>query len=226
MVRTLFGWMPAVALMLGVAAAPAYAQQSNEDRLEEAARQARAKRDADMLREEAAKNKGQVLQATVPVEPDNVWVLRLSNGGQVRVQLRPDVAPGTVERIKTLTRQNFYNGLRFHRVIPGFMAQGGDPKGDGTGGSTLPDLKAEFNWLPHMRGTVAMARAGDPDSANSQFFIMLMPRFQLDNKYTVFGRVIDGMDGVDAIAKGEPPENPTTIVSAAIEGDARASTGG
>ncbi len=226
MVRTLLGWMPAVALMLGVAGAPAFAQQGKEDALEEAARQVKAKRDADMLREEAAKNKGEVLKATVPVEPENVWVLRLSNGGQVRIQLRPDVAPQTVERIKTLTRQNFYNGLRFHRVIPGFMAQGGDPKGDGTGGSTLPDLQAEFNWLPHMRGTVAMARAGDPNSANSQFFIMTMPRFQLDNKYTVFGRVIDGMDGVDAIAQGEPPENPTTIVSAAIEGDAGAGTGG
>ncbi len=226
MVRTLLGWMPAVALMLGVAGAPARAQQSNEDRLEEAARQVKAKRDADMLRKEAAKNKGEVLQATVPVTPENVWVLRLSNGSQVRVQLRPDVAPATVERIKTLTRQNFYNGLRFHRVIPGFMAQGGDPKGDGTGGSTLPDLTAEFNWLPHMRGTVAMARAGDPNSANSQFFIMTMPRFQLDNKYTVFGRVIEGMDGVDAIAQGEPPANPTTIVSAAIEGDGTASAGG
>ena len=226
MVRRHLAWIPAVAMMLGIAGAPASAQQGQEDRLEEAARQARAKRDADMLRDEAAKNKGEVLQANVPVEAENVWVLRLSNGGQVKIQLRPDVAPEAVERIKTLTRQKFYDGLRFHRVIPGFMAQGGDPKGDGTGGSSLPDLPAEFNWLPHMRGTVAMARAADPNSANSQFFIMLMPRFQLDHKYTVIGRVIEGMDGVDAIAKGEPPENPTTIVSAMIAGDGTAPQGG
>jgi cyclophilin family peptidyl-prolyl cis-trans isomerase len=103
------------------------------------------------------------------------------------------------------------------------MAQSGDPKGDGTGGSELPDLKAEFNWLPHMRGTVSMARAEGEDSANSQFFIMLMPRMQLDNKYTVFGRVIDGMGGVDAIPKGEPPAAPAKIVRATIEGDGQAS---
>ncbi|MFT3964897.1 MAG: peptidylprolyl isomerase [Sphingobium sp.] len=173
-----------------------------------------------MLRKEAQKNgTGQQLQANVPLDPANIWDLDLSNGQRVRIQLRPDVAPGHVERIKTLTRQHFYDGLQFHRVIDGFMAQGGDPKGDGTGGSNLPDLKQEFNWLPHMRGTLSMARAQDENSANSQFFIMLMPRPQLDHKYTVFGRVIEGMAGVDAIAKGEPPEQPTKIVRATIEGD-------
>ena len=154
-----------------------------------------------------------------PVTPDNVWVLDLSDGGRVRILLRPDVSPLTVTRVKELTRKHFYDGLVFHRVIDGFMAQGGDPKGDGTGGSTEPDLKAEFNWLPHMRGTVSMARAETDDSANSQFFIMLMPRLQLDHKYTVFGRVISGIDGVDKIAKGEPPEQPTKIVRAYIEAD-------
>lgn len=193
------------------------------DAIEKAEMAARAQRDADALREEADKAGVKPLQAMVPVTPDQTWVLDLSNGGKVRILLRPDVAPGHVERIKTLTREGFYNGLKFHRVIDGFMAQGGDPRGDGTGGSPLPDLKKEFNWLPHMRGTVSMARAQSEDSANSQFFIMLMPRMQLDNKYTVFGRVIDGMGNADAIAKGEPPAEPTTIVRAYIEGDAQAS---
>lgn len=193
------------------------------DAIEKAEMAARAQRDADALREEAEKSGVKPLQAMVPVTPDQTWVLELSNGGKVRILLRPDVAPGHVERIKTLTREGFYNGLKFHRVIDGFMAQGGDPRGDGTGGSNLPDLKKEFNWLPHMRGTVSMARAQSEDSANSQFFIMLMPRMQLDNKYTVFGRVIDGMGNADAIAKGEPPAEPTTIVRAYIESDVQAS---
>jgi cyclophilin family peptidyl-prolyl cis-trans isomerase len=153
--------------------------------------------------------------------PENSWVLDLSTGGRVTIQLRPDVAPKTVERIKTLTRRGFYNGLTFHRVIEGFMAQGGDPKGDGTGGSDLPDLAAEFNILPHMRGTVAMARADKPDSANSQFFIMLLPKFSLDNNYTAFGRVVSGMNYVDAIEKGEPPANPSRILQASIGADNR-----
>jgi peptidylprolyl isomerase len=123
-----------------------------------------------------------------------------------------------VERIKTLTRQGFYNGLLFHRVVPGFMAQGGDPKGDGTGGSPLPDVKAEFNGLPHLRGTVAAARAQNPDSANSQFYIMFVPRVSLDGKYTVFGRVVSGMNFVDQIAPGEPPAEPTRIVRATLGG--------
>ncbi len=152
-------------------------------------------------------------------DPQNILLLDLSTGGQVAIQLRPDVAPAHVERIKTLTRQGFYNGLTFHRVIEGFMAQGGDPQGTGQGGSTLPDLKAEFNGLPHVRGTVSMARANEPDSANSQFFIMLMPRLSLDHKYTAFGRVISGMNYVDAIERGEPPANPSRIVRATIAAD-------
>ena len=135
----------------------------------------------------------------------------------MRIQIRSDVAPTHVARIKELTHRGFYNGLVFHRVIEDFMAQGGDPKGDGTGGSELPDLQAEFSFLPHVRGVVSMARSQDSNSANSQFFIMLMPRMQLDRKYTVFGRVIEGMAFADAIAKGEPPENPTKIISANME---------
>ena len=150
---------------------------------------------------------------------ENVWLLDLSSGGRVEILLRPDVAPKMVERIKTLTRQHFYDGLIFHRVIDGFMAQGGDPKGDGTGGSTLPDVPAEFNYLPHVRGAVAAARAEAKDSANSQFYIVFQPRLQLDNKYTVFGRVMSGMQYVDAIERGEPPANPSRILHAWIAAD-------
>ena len=161
-------------------------------------------------------------QPAAPVmDPENIWVLDLSNGGRVRIMLYPDKAPNHVERIKLLTRQGFYDGLKFHRVIPGFMAQGGDPAGDGTGGSKLPDLKAEFNPLPHVRGVVSMARSASPDSANSQFFIMFMPNLGLDFKYTGFGRVISGMEFVDAINVGEPPANPTYIVQASIEADGK-----
>jgi peptidylprolyl isomerase len=156
--------------------------------------------------------------AEVAADPANRWTLQLSNGGRVVIQLRPDVAPSTVYRIQQLTSQGFYNGLAFHRVIPGFMAQGGDPKGTGEGGSPLPDLAAEFNDLPHLRGIASMARAEDVNSANSQFFIMLAPRFTLDHKYSAFGRVIEGMASVDGIAVGEPPSEPTRIVSATIGG--------
>ena len=222
-VHRLIGPGMALALMLG-SIAPAYAQAPAEDATRDADMAARAKKDADALRLEAEQSGTQPLQATVPATPDNIWVLDLSDGGHVRIQLRPDVAPGHVARIKALTREGFYNGLEFHRVIDGFMAQGGDPKGDGTGGSELPDLKQEFNWLPHMRGTVSMARAAGEDSANSQFYIMLMPRLQLDHQYTVFGRVIGGMTGVDAISKGEPPATPTKIVRAYIESDGEPAT--
>jgi cyclophilin family peptidyl-prolyl cis-trans isomerase len=151
--------------------------------------------------------------------PENIWNLDLSTGGRVSIQLRPDIAPGHVERIRTLTRQGFYNGVTFHRVIEGFMAQSGDRSGTGTGGSDLPDLAAEFNDLPHLRGSVAMARTQAPDSANSQFYIMLAPRFSLDHQYTVFGRVVSGMNFVDTIERGEPPANPSRIVRASMGSD-------
>jgi cyclophilin family peptidyl-prolyl cis-trans isomerase len=151
-------------------------------------------------------------------DPSNRLTLELSSGGSVVVMLRPDAAPSHVERIKTLVRQGFYNGLTFHRVVPGFMAQGGDPKGTGQGGSALPDLKAEFNTLPFLRGTFGAARADAKDSANSQFFIMLGPNASLNNNYTVMGRVIEGMPAVDAIAPGEPPTEPTKIVRASLGG--------
>ncbi len=161
-----------------------------------------------------------VLSAIPPaLSPDNSWVLDLSDGGRVTIQLRPDHAPAHVERIKALTRRGFYNGLSFHRVVEGFMAQGGDPTGTGTGESDLPDLAAEFNALPHVRGVLSAARAEDPNSANSQFFIMLAPRLSLDKKYTVFGRVVSGMEFVDRIERGEPPANPTRIVRASIGSD-------
>ena len=149
-------------------------------------------------------------------DPDNILVLDLSTGGRVLVRLMPQWAPGHVERIKTLTKQGFYNGLIFHRVIEGFMAQTGDPTGTGTNGSTLPDLKAEFNNMPHVRGTLSMARTEAPDSANSQFFIVFYPRFALDHRYTNFGRVIAGMNAVDTIERGEPPTSPTKIVQASL----------
>lgn len=152
-------------------------------------------------------------------DPENVLYLDLSTGGRVGILMRPDKAPKHVERIKTLVRRGFYDGLIFHRVIEGFMAQGGDPKGVGAGGSDLPDLKAEFNDIPHMRGVVSMARTESPDSANSQFFIVLQPSFFLDNKYTAFGRVFEGMQYVDAIERGEPPANPSKILKASIGAD-------
>lgn len=153
------------------------------------------------------------------IDPDNVWLLDLSTGGRVTIVLRPDIAPETVTRIKTLTREGFYNGTVFHRVIPGFMAQGGDPTGSGTGGSKLPNMKPEFNNLPHVRGAVSMARAESKDSANSQFFIILLPSMKLDHNYTVFGRVTTGMEFVDKIAPGEPPADPSKIVQASMESD-------
>ena len=159
--------------------------------------------------------------ADVVANPANRMMVELSSGGTVTIQLRPDLAPNHIARIQALVRQGFYNGLKFHRVIPGFMAQGGDPKGTGEGGSTLPDLKAEFTNMPVLRGTVAMARADAPDSANSQFFIMFAPNIGIDRHYTVWGRVTAGMDAVDKIAVGEPPEQPTKIVRAYL-GDAAA----
>jgi cyclophilin family peptidyl-prolyl cis-trans isomerase len=156
---------------------------------------------------------------TPELTPENTWNLDLSTGGRVSIQLRPAFAPAHVERIKTLTRQGFYDGLIFHRVIEGFMAQGGDPTGTGQSGSELPDLAPEFNALPHVRGAVAAARAQDPNTANSQFYIMLAPRLSLDGEYTVFGRVVSGMQYVDSIERGEPPLNPSRIVRASIGSD-------
>src|SRR5687768_11081838 len=153
-----------------------------------------------------------------PAEPENIWYLDLSTGGRVAIQLRPDAAPAHVERIKTLTRQGFYNGLVFHRVIEGFMAQGGDPSGTGAGGSELPNLAAE-RGLPHLRGAVAMARTQAEESGNSQFYIMFGSRLHMDRSYSVFGRVISGMNFVDSIERGEPPLNPTRIVRASIGSD-------
>ncbi len=152
-------------------------------------------------------------------DPENTIVMELSTGGNVTIELKPDAAPKHVERIKQLTREGFYNGIIFHRVIDGFMAQTGDPTGTGMGGSEYPDLKAEFNKLHHGRGAVSMARANDPDSANSQFFICFNDCGFLDGQYTVWGQVIEGMDYVDQIAKGEPPANPDKIVSMRVAND-------
>ena len=146
----------------------------------------------------------------------NTLVLNLDSGGDVVIQLRPDLAPGHVERIKSLASEGFYDGVVFHRVIDGFMAQGGDPTGTGTGGSGKPDLKAEFSREPHVRGTASMARASNPDSANSQFFICFDDARFLDNQYTVWGQVVEGMEHVDALPKGEPPSRPGKIVKASL----------
>ena len=156
--------------------------------------------------------------AEIGADPANRLNIQLSNGGTVIILLRPDLAPNNVRRIQTLASSGFYNGTTFHRVIPGFMAQGGDPTGTGSGDSPLPNLQAEFNNLPHLRGVMSMARAEDPNSANSQFFIMLAPTFSLDHKYTGIGRVISGMQFVDQIAPGEPPAEPTKIVRAWLDG--------
>jgi len=155
-------------------------------------------------------------------DPENTLVLELEDGPVV-IELLPDVAPNHVERIKTLAREGFYDGVPFHRVIPGFMAQTGDPTGTGTGGSDLPDLAAEFNETPHVRGTVSMARTMDPNSANSQFFIMFEPAPHLDGQYTVWGEVVDGMNLVDGIKKGSGGSgmvsDPDRIVRAYIAAD-------
>jgi cyclophilin family peptidyl-prolyl cis-trans isomerase len=161
----------------------------------------------------------QAAPAAPVIDQENILNLDLSTGGRVTILLYPNVAPAHVERIKTLARRGFYDGIIFHRVIEGFMAQTGDPTGTGTGSSDLPDLTAEFNAAPHLRGTVSMARAGDPNSANSQFFICFQPRFSLDNNYTAFGRVISGMQYVDAIARGEPPAQPDRILKASVGAD-------
>ena len=157
---------------------------------------------------------------------ENVLFLDLSNGKRVAIRLVPEWAPQHVERIKTLTRQGFYDGIIFHRVIDDFMAQTGDPTGTGSGGSDLPDLAAEFTDTPFTRGKIGMARTEDPDSANSQFFIMYGEAPMLNGQYTVLGEVVEGMEAVDALKKGPPEQNgivegPDRIISMKVAADAQ-----
>lgn len=155
-------------------------------------------------------------------DPENILYIDLKQG-RVVIQLLPNIAPSHVNRIKTLARQKFYDGIFFHRVIPGFMAQTGDPTGTGMGGSKLPDLKAEFSDEPHIRGAVSMARASDPNSGNSQFFIVTKDSRFLDNQYTVFGRVIKGMEFVDKIKIGDGANgkvsNPDSMLKVRVGAD-------
>ncbi|HIF25913.1 MAG TPA: peptidylprolyl isomerase [Micavibrio sp.] len=154
-------------------------------------------------------------------DPENTIYLE-TDQGRVTIELRPDLAPQHVERIKTLTREGFYDGVVFHRVIEGFMAQTGDPTGTGTGGSEYPDVPAEFSDYEYKRGTAAMARAMDPDSANSQFFICFTDTgcSFLKGQYTVWGQVSEGMEHIDAVERGEPPRNPSKIVKMTVAADA------
>jgi peptidylprolyl isomerase len=149
-------------------------------------------------------------------DEQNTLILNLDSGGEVVIRLRPDLAPGHVARIRELAGEGFYDDVVFHRVIDGFMAQGGDPTGTGTGGSDKPDLPAEFSREPHVRGTASMARSSNPDSANSQFFICFDDCGFLDGQYTIWGEVIEGMEHVDALPKGEPPRQPGRIVKASL----------
>jgi len=153
------------------------------------------------------------------MDPENTIIMALESG-PVTIKLRPDLAPGHVARIKELAREGFYDGVVFHRVIPGFMAQGGDPTGTGTSGSNKPNLQAEFSREPHVRGVCSMARTNQPNSANSQFFICFDDATFLDGQYTVWGEVTEGMDLVDGLPKGEPPRSPGKIVSMKVAADA------
>ena len=141
-------------------------------------------------------------------------------GGRVTIELRPDLAPNHVSRIKELVRAKFYDGTPFHRVIEDFMAQGGDPTGTGTGGSNKPNLRAEFSKEPHVRGTFAMARSSNPDSANSQFFICFGDAPWLNGNYTIWGKVVSGMEHIDALKRGEPVKNPDRIATMQVAADA------
>ncbi|MCK5089719.1 MAG: peptidylprolyl isomerase [Hyphomicrobium sp.] len=152
-------------------------------------------------------------------DPENTLIIETTKG-RIVIALRPDLAPKHVERIKKLVREGFYDGIVFHRVIEGFMAQTGCPKGTGTGGSDHPNLAAEFNAEPHVRGVCSMARSQSPDSANSQFFICLGDATFLDGKYTAWGKVIEGMEGVDKIKRGEPVVDPDTMLSVKVAADA------
>ncbi|RXZ66226.1 peptidylprolyl isomerase [Pelagerythrobacter rhizovicinus] len=205
----------AAGALLSLLAAPTIAAAQDDDVLEDSA----AAMEEDATAQAVATPVYAPINYNVEEDRENILLLDLSTGQRVAIRLMPSWAPNHVERIKTLTRQGFYDGVIFHRVIDGFMAQTGDPTGTGQGGSQLPDLEEEFNPMPHLRGTVAMARAQSEDSANSQFFIVFYPRFSLDKRYTNFGRVIAGMDAVDAIERGEPPANPTRILQASIAAD-------
>ncbi|MDN2568402.1 peptidylprolyl isomerase [Aquibium sp. A9E412] len=152
-------------------------------------------------------------------DPENTLLLETSKGAVV-IELLPDVAPGHVARIKELAREKFYDGVVFHRVIDGFMAQTGDPTGTGTGGSDKPDLKAEFSNVPHVRGTCSMARTQNPNSANSQFFICFGEAPWLNRQYTVWGQVVSGMEAIDQLKRGEPVREPDRIVSMRVAADA------
>jgi peptidylprolyl isomerase len=153
-------------------------------------------------------------------DPENTLIMETTKG-KVVIALRPDLAPKHVERIKTLAREGFYDGIVFHRVIEGFMAQTGCPQGTGTGGSKLGNLPAEFNAEPHVRGVCSMARAQSPNSANSQFFIVFDDARFLDKQYTVWGKVIEGMENVDKIKRGEPVANPDKITSLKVAADVK-----
>jgi cyclophilin family peptidyl-prolyl cis-trans isomerase len=152
------------------------------------------------------------------LDPENTLVMETTKG-KVVIKLRPDLAPAHAERLKVLSRQGFYDGIVFHRVIDGFMAQVGCPHGTGTGGSDLPDLKAEFNAEPHVRGICSMARSQNPNSANSQFFIVFEDASFLNKQYTVWGEVVEGMENVDRIKRGEPVRDPDSIVSMKVMAD-------
>ena len=153
------------------------------------------------------------------LDPENTLDMETTKG-KVVIKLRPDLAPKHVERLKTLAREGFYDGIVFHRVIDGFMAQVGCPHGTGTGGSKLPDLQQEFNAEPHVRGICSMARSQNPNSANSQFFIVFENAQFLDKQYTVWGQVVEGMENVDKIKRGEPVRDPDSIVSMKVMADA------
>jgi peptidylprolyl isomerase len=157
-------------------------------------------------------------ETVMSTDPENTLILTLDTG-PVTIELRPDLAPGHVTRIKELAREGFYDGIVFHRVIPGFMAQGGDPTGSGMSGSKKPNLQAEFSAEPHVRGVCSMARSSMPNSANSQFFICFDDARFLDKQYTVWGQVTDGMENVDALPKGEPPHTPGKIVTMRVAAD-------
>ena len=201
--------LSAAAAALTLSAAPAFAQDSDLAPAVGAAEETVQRADQMPIR----------VNFNLEEDLENILFLDLSNGERVAIRLVPQWAPNHVERIKLLTREGFYNGVPFHRVIDGFMAQTGDPTGTGQGGSTLPDLEEEFNFLPHVRGTVSMARADAEDSANSQFFIVFYPNFALDRRYTNLGRVIHNMTAVDALNRGEPPANPSVVLQASIAAD-------